>query len=662
MSGLAILAALAALAAALGAALAWRRKTGRRSEWPFGEERAYGGSRVPSDWPPEATAPGDRVEVDIDVSPPPDDEPRKPRRIPFRPQPPRAVERYANVDVVGPGGEEPPRLGDDRELAVLVDIGPLDEKSDVVDPVPFPDHQLPRTDLELQVLFSSTDAEVREAGGGKWRSAVESSLILPADGGPGDRRLRFELRVPDRAAQVRARLSYLYRNTIVQSQRVDLSVAADDRTVEPRVTTDFTLSQRLGPDLSAIRERPRVTIVANHAAAAEHQVAVRVAGPEGKPIEPPESFAIGDQRLGPAVLAVRKRLDASSPTQRKRRRRQLVQDLRDLASLGYDLYTALSEPIQFGVKRLAEADDTVVQVVLPRDSGFTLPWSFVYDIYLDSTREVHQVPVCKLVEDWDETSPLVGPGARRCPHDDGQNHLENLLCPFGFWGLRSSFELLTSAERPKVELRFPAVSRIVVGETEQIDRRRLDEHLGRFEKLIRDAVRGAEVTRAARRDALREAIEPDLPLLYFLCHGDRQGDTTRLSIGKTDRIAPGDLDGWMSVARQRTGRKMWTQPQPLVFVNACGSLAITPRDLTDYVTTFIGKGGAAGLIGTEVRVNDEQAMALAETFFATFLRPGATVDDALRAARTEFLADGNLLGLFYTAYCFADLQAVFAAP
>jgi hypothetical protein len=99
-----------------------------------------------------------------------------------------------------------------------------------------------------------------------------------------------------------------------------------------------------------------------------------------------------------------------------------------------------------------------------------------------------------------------------------------------------------------------------------------------------------------------------------------------------------------------------TDPQPLVFINACGSVAITPRDLTDYVTTVIGKGNASGLIGTEVRVEPTQAMELAETFFDAFLG-GATVDDALRAARTSFLASGNLLGLFYTAYCFADLKA-----
>ena len=105
---------------------------------------------------------------------------------------------------------------------------------------------------------------------------------------------------------------------------------------------------------------------------------------------------------------------------------------------------------------------------------------------------------------------------------------------------------------------------------------------------------------------------------------------------------------------------MWTDPQPLVFVNACGSAQITPEDLVDYLGAFVGKGQAVGLIGTEVKVEQGQAMELAESFFAKLFEHGACVDDALRHVRTEFLADGNLFGLVYTPYCFADLTVATA--
>jgi len=568
--------------------------------------------------------------------------------------------RYANVIVTSASGGHPARVELDRQLRLEVSIGQLDQDSDVVDPVPFPDRLLPDDDVTITVLLTSTELEVRFGDDGAWSTAVEATLVLPSGGGPGDRPLHFGLRLPENPKRSRARLSYMYRNTIVQSQRVALVTHlwhSDNDVVDVWVATDFTLSQSLGPDLGAIRERPRLTIVANHAPGNDHQVAVRAGGPCGQALQDPVSYVIGDQRLGPAVDALRKRLDANSPQVRRRRRAELIQDLRQLAPLGYDLYTALSGPIQDGVQTLAGAGDAVVQVVLPRDSGFTLPWSFVYDIFLDSAIDVEKVPVCRLVGDWDGERPLVEVGARCCPHDDGQNHLEALLCPFGFWGLRYSFELLTSTDRPKVAVAFPKVSRVVVAETAQINSRKLNAHIARFGEILAVGVRGAELHRVTDRTALRDAIEADLPLLYFLCHGDRDGDRTSLSIGRSDRVTAGDLEGWMTVARRARHRRMWTDPQPLVFINACGSLAITPHDLTDYVTTLIGKGGAAGLIGTEVRVEQTQAMALAETFFAAFLTPGATIDHALRTARTSFLADGNILGLFYTAYCFADLTA-----
>jgi hypothetical protein len=42
-------------------------------------------------------------------------------------------------------------------------------------------------------------------------------------------------------------------------------------------------------------------------------------------------------------------------------------------------------------------------------------------------------------------------------------------------------------------------------------------------------------------------------------------------------------------------------------------------------------------------------------FFDQLLAPGATVATAIRHARLEFLAKGNIFGLNYTPYCWADL-------
>jgi CHAT domain len=181
------------------------------------------------------------------------------------------------------------------------------------------------------------------------------------------------------------------------------------------------------------------------------------------------------------------------------------------------------------------------------------------------------------------------------------------------------------------------------------------DHLSALGRAFAHAAPALGLREADDRDDLRTLIEADLPILYFLCHGIRRRGVTLLGVGKRDEVSPDDVIGWVDVAARR-GRRMWTDPRPFVFVNACASLAIAPDDLLDYLNAFVGKARAVGVMGTEAQVEATQAMELAEAFFDRLLQPGATVDDALHHVRQAFLADGNLLGLTYTPYCFADLR------
>jgi hypothetical protein len=103
---------------------------------------------------------------------------------------------------------------------------------------------------------------------------------------------------------------------------------------------------------------------------------------------------------------------------------------------------------------------------------------------------------------------------------------------------------------------------------------------------------------------------------------------------------------------------VWDTVRPLVFINACQSADILPETLLSYVDAFVGGGGAAGMIGTEVMVHQELAQEFAELFFERFVTPGSTTGDALHAARIDFLRSGNLFGLVYTSFCWADLDLV----
>ena len=230
-----------------------------------------------------------------------------------------------------------------------------------------------------------------------------------------------------------------------------------------------------------------------------------------------------------------------------------------------------------------------LQVAMAQGSTFTLPWSFVYDIYLPSHVPPSRLPVCPVVSESGaaRSIPL---GTRRCPHADDDRHREGVLCPFGFWGFRHSIELLTSTDAPRTAIRFVPNTSIVVAKTSKgVKADRVAHHVGALSQAFAQAAPGLSVQETECRDDLRTLIEADLPILYFLCHGVRRRGVTLLGLGKRDDISPDDVIGWVDVAAGR-GRRMWTDPQPFVFVNACASLAIAPEDLVDYLNAFVGKG------------------------------------------------------------------------
>jgi hypothetical protein len=49
-------------------------------------------------------------------------------------------------------------------------------------------------------------------------------------------------------------------------------------------------------------------------------------------------------------------------------------------------------------------------------------------------------------------------------------------------------------------------------------------------------------------------------------------------------------------------------------------------------------------------------MSAAEEFFSALVTDGSSVDEALRRVKGSFLSSGNLFGLVYTPYCFADVR------
>jgi hypothetical protein len=581
--------------------------------------------------------------------------------------PPTAESRYANAAIAsGETGELWPRdrpLGPGVLLLLRVSIGPLAADNQVDEPVPFPEEYLPGGDLVIDVAVSSATFTVgRDPTAVPDGHAEEDQFVLPSDGSPartsdGGTELTFILMTPRDPGAARLRLVYYYRGAVVQSQLLSAEIGGSGAW---SLVTDYTIAASL-PRAADIPERARVAVVINGDGVG-HEIYVRSHGGVGGQLAtitmelPP---AIGDHvRDFRRVLAS----EAVAPTTAQRSRLQLITSLRSLAPLGWELYAAVFPRLKDALYQLDEqASAAVLHVARPTGVSLSVPWALLYTIGIDSSYGpgYQSVPVCPLVSDWDGHSPLVSEEARACPRAADVPHVSNLLCPFGFLGLCHDIEQLSRTECPVICISAAAGSSVVVAETAyQVSQRALQQHVTGLRHTISARLPGVDVHEAAGKAALNELISRDLPLIYFYCHGERPAAASRetyLGIGNREYLTAADFVSWVQTAYFSRHVRVWDQIRPLVFINACHSAELDPKALFNYVDAFVGAGNAAGVIGTEVKVQQDLAMEFAQRFFDELLTQGSTVALALHRARLAFLAKGNLFGLNYTPYCWADL-------
>ena len=592
--------------------------------------------------------------------------PRPPATIPTpseQPGPRYANASFADADTGQPWVRDRAIEPDDL-LHLLLDIGPLSEASQVSGPVPFPDDRLPPGDLQIDVVVSSSTFRIgHDLGSVPTASSAEDSFLLPGHGEParapdGGSTLTFILRAPAEPGPAVARVTYYFRGAVVQSHLLSAQIGVETTTVgdDPwSIVTDYTVATALAT-ASAIPDRPRVALIVNGDGTG-HQIYLRTRDTDSG--KPQSAAANLPPAIGPATREFREALASPpvAPTARNQSRAQLVTALRTLAPLGWDMYSALfglMPDVLLGLG--AGATSVVLHVARPAGVTLSVPWSFVYTIPL--YQPIQQVPLCPLIAKWDGRSPLVSGQPMACPQSVAVPHTSDLLCPFGFLGFRFDIEQLNSTEQPVLSISAPPGSSVVVAETTyQVNKKALQDHITTITSAVA-RLNGVGTDEAKNKNQLKQLISRDLPLVYFFCHGERPDPDkpeTYLGIGNKELVRPTDLVGWIQEAFFTRQLRVWNQIRPLVFINACHSAELDPQALFNYIDVFVGGGNAAGVIGTEVKVSQALAMEFAGAFFDQLLTPGATVATALRHARLAFLAQGNVFGLNYTPYCWADL-------
>ncbi|MBV9407253.1 MAG: CHAT domain-containing protein [Candidatus Eremiobacteraeota bacterium] len=527
----------------------------------------------------------------------------------------------------------------------------------------------------LDVVLVGEDLEPR---------LTEAPLWLPTSGPSGPKagseepvQLPFRIRERGRADDdlFEARLIIYYHNTVLQSATVSGSIATADVpptrrlsiVVDYAVTGSFTQVEKF-----AMRELRTATgevealsvglSLVRNGNGTRHRIVA-------KGTDVPAAWRSYDPQGNTATLALARgallsRLKSGAGDGLA----TLRADLDALATIGATLYHKAFTQIDGStdtqwasyLQRLAAAlrSKTVIQIATSGLTQYVFPWALLYDYPMDrpDTRRY-----CDLVvkNEWDQAP------RDRCPYDDQDWHEANVLCPYGFWGFRHVIEQPLSALPPDHtdvlawgERRQPTLAGIAPALTVGVTRdpaitQAVDAHL-------QDLAKFGAVTpdRGAVAWSTVEGLLRDAEVLYFLCHGrrDDQRLESYIAIGVTgdtveERVYPSGLLDW---ARRRGNTVPALQRAPFVMINGCHTAALTADDLVNFVQNLAGIGASA-VIGTEVSVPVDFATAFALGFLQKVTQAKLPVGQAMYETRWDFARRGNLLGLIYTPYCFADV-------
>jgi hypothetical protein len=574
--------------------------------------------------------------------------------------------RVVNITVDDRKGTLPPtqslRCGDDYELSIF--IGGEANRSIVENPTAIPDDELRKVmkddnGLLLRVVVSSRDFIIETAEGPLW---------LPEFG--ASETVRFNITAPKRPTTAHIRVTVYYEQNALQSLMITASVEGTSSVKTFRALTarvEYCLCGSLR-NIETTYPARAVNFLTNESTDGTHTFQI-----VGTNIC--ESFVFGEGEMSTSLRNNRTALlkvcatlnQAGEPigyrydkVTNRGTREQFVRDVKSLAAAGRNLYAdfvinkdpSFAEELQGCLSKRAH-----IQVTAVNSARYVFPWSLVYDRpLLVSDRNVVCEEFLNSVDCAEEGDYLVNPLKLsalvetsfclgiRCPHDGDPN----VICPSGFWGYRHVIEQPPSVPvrdgKPLRDLPTHIKTDGTVRMLMTVNQKLVftQQHYDEVIKLGQYAV-SLETTRTGMFSSLKKNPQPNL--VYFYCHGGKEEGSSFLSVGDNEKFSPADL----------VSLRVKLPTNPLIFINGCRTVELTPDDLLDFVRTF-SWCQAAGVIGTEIPIPESLAREFATQVFQYLVRPQKQqLGAAILSTRLALLGKYNLMGLAYTPYCHAAL-------
>lgn len=309
----------------------------------------------------------------------------------------------------------------------------------------------------------------------------------------------------------------------------------------------------------------------------------------------------------------------------------------------------------------------IIQVSRTNRANYAFPWGLLYDFRMvNPDHEKANFKYCKIVdEEWSQ-GKRSGTPSDHCKYENNPdypeyNHWENnIVCPYGFWGLKHIIEQPISAQglddkardiKSTIVSQNALLSIALTDKLEEEDLLNRQKHLKHLFSLGSVEIFPDKPARTLN-DVIAMLNAPEIA--YFLCHGERENGEPYLSVGTGDGPDYWLDPGFWSTFPEKFNLEKWKKNRPIIFINGCHTLDVRPSVVLDFLSSF-KRLGANAVIGTEVSVLADMAMYIGDIILEKIANED-TIGDAIRDMRWNLVNRGNLLGLAYTPYGLSDLR------
>jgi hypothetical protein len=530
-----------------------------------------------------------------------------------------------------------------------IQIGLASKKSNVLKTIAIAEDELARfyseDGIKLRVELFSNDFQIKE---------TSQLLILPPPPNESNA-IDFEVKTPKKDCIARLRVCVYYEMNLIQSLLVQAVIGnpeINNKIAGNQAEVDYSLSGSL-TELESLPQK-KLNIAINKSENGTHSLYIK--GNELK-----QQLDFGESELKNTVLKAREKLQMicgnkdtgyKFDSNNRGNEKKFILDLIEMATLGYKLYAKIiiNENWEFEdqLAKALSSSEIPIQIASTKSAKYVFPWALVYDKPLvQGSNEICP----QFLSDLKIGNPSESLAEQQCIKHGCPNHGKNeIICPSGFWGYKHNIEQpitldINSSGINEIPLKISTNDgsiNFMMGISQE-----LNDYNGHMQEI--NSLGRLNLSMLQTKQEIGIGLQRnDLHLIYFYCHGGRKGDETWLGIGKKDeKLVPDNLLAW---------KVRWPLGHPLIFINGCHTVDVTPDDFIDF-NSVLARCKAAGVIGTEISVPEILARHFAVGFFQNFFNK-QNVGKSIRDQRLLMLRNYNLLGLAYTPYCYSDLEIV----